>query len=95
MGECVIEIQRNDIENHTTKVRLVGINIHNRQTDKFIGCDRYHPTFKKAVSYTHLDVYKRQGLRCPRIHDSVGDCSSLQNFPMQKSVPPGSNNYPT
>ncbi|MBN8689099.1 MAG: hypothetical protein J0M10_18965 [Chitinophagales bacterium] len=57
VGECVIEILRNDIENHTTEVRLVGINIHNRQTDKFIGFDRYHPTFRK-VQYKPSDNVK-------------------------------------
>jgi len=54
MGDCVVEIQRNDIENRTTGVYLVGIIIHNRQIDKFVGFDRYHQTLKR-VQYVPSD----------------------------------------
>ena len=48
MGDCVVEMQRNDLENRTSEVRLVGITIHNRQTNNIIGFDRYHATLKRV-----------------------------------------------
>ena len=56
-GQCVVEIQRNDMKNQITDIRLVGITIYNKQTDIITGFDRYHQTLKR-VRYEPSDNVK-------------------------------------
>lgn len=53
-GDCVVEVQRDDVKKKITDVRLVGITIYNRQLNMITGFDRYHQTLKK-VQYKPSD----------------------------------------
>ena len=43
-----------------TETLSLRIDRHNENTKKVVEFLQQHPAVEKAVSYTHLDVYKRQ-----------------------------------